>query len=601
MRRKITLLFLLVFFYLQVSSQSLSPIFASKNAKVNDLCDRARNEMITSDDNLTALKTADEAKQIAIADQDLLATAKANATLGWVFLDGNNLDAAKNFVEKAFANIEHKNFPEATAMLHHQIAIIFDKKGQPKEALKNYLKSIKYYQNSKNYQKLTQIYMEISRLYLVTGEKQSFRNYFSLTEDLLQKHPDPQLQLSFNNQKSFLLMSESKFPEAYTLNMNSLQLAKKINKKVFVATSYYNAAGALFEQGKTSEALSLLEEGMNYAESNKMDYSDYLVGKAQILSSLGKNTEAEQLYLNSIKNLRRSGNKFMEMQARNLLAEFYKSANKKELSAEQFIAAKQIQDSIASAKQAVALKEVEYQYKDDEKEKLLQSYKTSAKQKNWIIGLVFVLGLAALYSFINVRKNLKLKQSLFDKKEKLLESEKENALKQKELAINKEEKAVLSEKLLKEEQERLQLEKQNTDRELASITLYVQEKNKMMEELQSKVDNLLSNSSEENRSKILDITRNIKQSISFEKDWDKIKLHFEKVHPEFFTKLSEICPQLTQNELKHCAYIKMNMSNKETANLLGVDHNTVKMSRYRIKKKLELPQEDDLTQFINNI
>lgn len=115
------------------------------------------------------------------------------------------------------------------------------------------------------------------------------------------------------------------------------------------------------------------------------------------------------------------------------------------------------------------------------------------------------------------------------------------------------------------------------------------------------MDDLLQKSSAENRDKLLDISRNLKNSISFEKDWDKIKLHFEKVHPQFFSILSGQFPNLTPNELKHCAYIKMNMSNKETANLLGIDHNSVKMSRYRIKKKIGLSQEEDLTAYIQSI
>lgn len=582
-------------------AQEMSPIFSSKNKSVDELCDKARKEMLKNDDNLPAMKIADQAKQEALSDNDPLATAKANATFGWIFLDGNNFDAAQNFVEKALKNIEGKKYPEADAMLHHQLAIVLDKKGQPKKALENYLKSIKYYEDSKNFLKQTQIYAEIARLYLVTGDKESFDKYFKMAGDLLKKHPNAHMQLVYNNQLSYVLMGEGKFKEAYRLNMNSVNLALKNRKNDFVGTAYYNAAGSLFEQNDPDGAMKLIDLGLDFAKKYNLPFGDFLLGKAQILSATGKTDEAEQMFKNSIQDLVRNKNKFMEMQARKLFADFYAENKQRELSMEQSIAARKIEDSIASVKQSLALKEVEYQYKDNEKEKLLESYRTSATLKNWIIGLVFVLGLAALYALINVRRNLKLKQTLFDKKEKLLEAEKENALKEKELAKNQEEKAVLNEKLLKEEQQRLKLEKENTDRELASITLYVQEKNKMMEELQAKMDGLLNNSSEENRSKILDITRNIKQSISFEKDWDKIKLHFEKVHPEFFSKLSEICPQLTQNELKHCAYIKMNMSNKETANLLGVDHNTVKMSRYRIKKKLELAQEDDLTQFIGAV
>lgn len=599
--KKNLLLLLLLMPYTFLLSQAMSPTFKTNNKKVDGLCKKAREMMMQPGDNLNAIKIADEAKQFAISENDNLAIAKANATLGWIFLDNNNLKVAEDFVNKAFKNIEGKKFPEAEGMLHHQIGIILDKKSEPKNSLTHYFKAYQYYKDAKDGFRQAQVLGEISRLYLMTNDIKTSERYGKMQEELLKKYPNAQLQLSFNNRKIYSFMGQKKYQEAYDLSLQSLEIAKKANINKEIPTFYYSAAGAMFELGKIPEASKLVDLAIDYAKEHNLDYNDLLVGKSQILISQGKNAEVETMLNSSAAQLHKSGKSFMEMQARDILKNFYLEQGKSEQAAQQMILANKIKDSLSSAKQAIALKEVEYQYKDDEKEKLLKSYQTSAQQKNWIIGLVLVLGLAALYSIMNLRKNLKLKQSLFDKKEKLLEAEKNNALKEKELAKNHEEKAILNEKLLKEEQQRLQLEKENTDRELASITLYVQEKNKMMEELQNKMDNLLTHSSDENRAKILDITRNIKQSISFEKDWDKIKLHFENVHPQFFTKLSEICPQLTQNELKHCAYIKMNMSNKETANLLGVDHNTVKMSRYRIKKKLELPQEEDLTQFINNI
>ena len=143
----IILLFSALFLY----SQELSPIFNSKNKEVNELCEKARKQMLADSDNLNALKTAEKAKQIAVLKGDPLATAKANAAIGWIFLDSKNRDAAQNFVEKAFKNIEAKDYPEAEAMLHHQLGIILDEKSEPKKALEHYLKAVKYYTEIKDY------------------------------------------------------------------------------------------------------------------------------------------------------------------------------------------------------------------------------------------------------------------------------------------------------------------------------------------------------------------------------------------------------------------------------------------------------------------
>lgn len=76
------------------------------------------------------------------------------------------------------------------------------------------------------------------------------------------------------------------------------------------------------------------------------------------------------------------------------------------------------------------------------------------------------------------------------------------------------------------------------------------------------------------------------ETATFADSWERFKIHFEGVHPSFFSKLSTQYPDLTQKELRHCAYIKMNLDVNEVANLTGVAQKSVEMARYRIKKKM---------------
>jgi tetratricopeptide (TPR) repeat protein/DNA-binding CsgD family transcriptional regulator len=80
--------------------------------------------------------------------------------------------------------------------------------------------------------------------------------------------------------------------------------------------------------------------------------------------------------------------------------------------------------------------------------------------------------------------------------------------------------------------------------------------------------------------------------------WDNFKVYFEQVHPDFFQKLTNPNYRLTINELRHCSYMKMNLSTKEIASLLNVSDRAVQMARYRIKKKLGLTADQDLIAYI---
>ena len=94
--------------------------------------------------------------------------------------------------------------------------------------------------------------------------------------------------------------------------------------------------------------------------------------------------------------------------------------------------------------------------------------------------------------------------------------------------------------------------------------------------------------------------RNISSSEFINNNWGVFKVHFEKVHPNFFVELLKIQPKLTQSELRLCAYIKMNLTTKEIANLTNISDRSIQTNRYRLKKKLELDPNTNLISFIQS-
>jgi DNA-binding response OmpR family regulator/DNA-binding CsgD family transcriptional regulator len=81
-------------------------------------------------------------------------------------------------------------------------------------------------------------------------------------------------------------------------------------------------------------------------------------------------------------------------------------------------------------------------------------------------------------------------------------------------------------------------------------------------------------------------------------NWKEFENHFEKVHPSFFTNLHRQFPDLTSSESELCAFIKLNMTNKEILAITQKTDNTLKKSRQRLKKKLGLDNDVSLYHFI---
>ena len=75
----------------------------------------------------------------------------------------------------------------------------------------------------------------------------------------------------------------------------------------------------------------------------------------------------------------------------------------------------------------------------------------------------------------------------------------------------------------------------------------------------------------------------------------------ERVHHEFFTQLKATFPDLTAKELQLCAFVRMNLTNKEIASILNISVRGVETARYRLRKRLGMSQEDDMAQFLEKL
>jgi DNA-binding CsgD family transcriptional regulator len=83
--------------------------------------------------------------------------------------------------------------------------------------------------------------------------------------------------------------------------------------------------------------------------------------------------------------------------------------------------------------------------------------------------------------------------------------------------------------------------------------------------------------------------------------WNDFDLYFESINKNFYTRLKQSYPDISTNDLKICALIKLNLSIKEMASILNISPDSVKTARYRLRKKLQLSTEDNLTSFILSV
>lgn len=152
-----------------------------------------------------------------------------------------------------------------------------------------------------------------------------------------------------------------------------------------------------------------------------------------------------------------------------------------------------------------------------------------------------------------------------------------------------------------EYQNLLEKEIESKNRELTINQMLISQKNNLIKEVSKKLEILASKSNLEIRPEIRKIISSLNRQDVINDDWKNLKIHFVKMHPSFFDKLISKSSKITQKDLRHCAYIKLGFSAKETSDLLGTLPRSIEQARFRIKKKLNLPAEQKLKDYLRSI
>lgn len=166
-----------------------------------------------------------------------------------------------------------------------------------------------------------------------------------------------------------------------------------------------------------------------------------------------------------------------------------------------------------------------------------------------------------------------------------------------QLELDKSEKEIINLK-----NEKLELEIDTKNSELASNTMHLVQKADMMFKIKNELFKLKNELKDE--SQAADFNKIIKLLNAEEKSddsWEQFSVHFDRVHVDFIKHLKDKFPSITPNELRLSAYLKMNLSTKEIATLMKISPRGVEIGRYRLRKKLNIASNVNLFEFFNAV
>ncbi|MDN5210640.1 transcriptional regulator [Fulvivirgaceae bacterium BMA12] len=572
--------------------------------KIDIINDLSQELLVSNIDQ--ALNYANRAKKLLEKDHYPKLAIENEGILGIIRKDLGNYDQALKHYDKALELVEEliAEYPDSLkylkgkAQVFENRGIVYRRQGEFKDALEQYLLAEKIYESLKGTNADSQTYdLELANTLNNIGVVQSSLgrsekaiDYFSRAIKTYESKGDSLASLFPTHNLGCEYKLGKRYDEALTLFKKSLMLAQRYNYERVVLRAYLELAEILTVKKEFKQALNYFNRALIISQ-NRSDQE----GIAQSYNGIGTLYAEQKIFVKAEKNFLKGLKIAEEIGAKTLisrnfksLSELYESVNNYQTSLDYYKLYKNMSDSIfdEESDRAIAKLETEFATEKKEKELMLQEQHIQLLKRDkelealWrkilIMGMIFLTGATLVvyyYQKVRIRKN----QELYETHNKLMEYELEN-------------------RKLKEKDLEQQLVYKN--KELTTHTLNLVQKNGIMEELKNNISQISSEVDRGFSKKLNQLKRLVDYSFNLDKDWKNFKLHFEQVHNNFFNELMEKYPELTPSECKLCALIKLNLNTKEIASILSINPESVKVARYRLRKKLGLDGQTNLAEFL---
>ncbi len=422
-------------------------------------------------------------------------------------------------------------------------------------AQKNYEKALEYNQrvveiagDSNDKHTLAGCLLNIGLIYLNTNNEYALE-YFLKALEISNNLTIIPLQISIHLNIGQYYYNQSEFAKANESFVLALELSKKAGNKSSICYAKLQIARVYNVKKQYSSAMDYAQKGLEIAKSIK-------------------HIEAE-------KNLHQ------------LLSEIYASTYNYRSAYNHSQLFKQLSDSLFNASNVRQIAEMEFTYKFEQEK---QAIALEQQKKDEVVAtrrklqrkIILVLAVCCilvsmlaiyihrLYRF-NKRANLAIQQ---------LEQEKK--------------------RFLEQEIERVNQELEQNQKSLTAASLKLIQNSERDAETVRRLETIIDSTTPEGKRVILAIIADFKR-ISRSSNWNEFELLFQKVHRSFYEKLNESFPNLTANERKLCAFLKLNMSSKDIANITFQSEEALKKARQRLRQKIGIERDTNLVVFLQNI
>ncbi len=484
--------------------------------------------------------------------------------IGYCYLMLNQYEKALNYFEKGRDLAIKTNYTEEAANNYSNIATIYVEWGDYGKAITHFQKAMDIDRKANRTDQFSTDLNNIGKVYELSGKYQQAVKYYLEALEIERKAGNKaRIAIRLNNLGTVYKAWE-KYPEALNYFQQALEIERSLgdNEKVGKRLAYIGAT--YLAMGQFDQCFSYLQQGL--AILSKTDLTDEL---ARIQNSFGKYYLAKKNNTLAVEHLLLSQDHALEnnlkpLQISNLktLYEIYEQTGQSAKALAAFKQHQQLKDSVFSKESDNKLAEFQARFENEKMQIENEMLRNDANSKKKIYLLTGILSASLVLILLSIIFILRLRAR--------------NARQSKEIAEK-------NAALLTEEME-------VKNRELTYNALAIIRNNEATAEVIESIEQAVENGHSVDG--LESILQNIK-TLERDKSWKEFEVRFTQVHKDFYDRLTAGFPDLTPNEIKLCAFLRLNMTTKDISAITRQSVHSINVARTRLRKKMNLANSDE--------
>ncbi len=508
-----------------------------------------------------------------------------SAELGRYYIMQNNLDSAKVYYNQARNIFQQTDSLFAYTQNTMRLGNINLAQNNHIDALKLYQECLKLSRENEFKSLIPHLYNNIGLVYKQIEDFDDAKNSFEEAYKLFLENNDEANSVYPLYNVALIQSIVGNDEDAINRYLNLTTYHLKTENWVSLASVYNSISEIYLKSDDTNRAREYLEMALNAIEDKSDSFNtgpssfyeaSIYTNAAELYFKEGELNLAKKYALKGIKLSKANSYKINIFKSAKILAEIYDKAKQVDSSLVYYKTYIDFNEQYQDEYDVKQLTKLKMQNEFDEilKQNEIERIYKEAEYKNRELRYIAVAGFAVLLAvilillYINQRnRNAKLK--------------------------------------LKEENLLLERKKLNQDleykkKELVSNMMYLMEKNEFITSISKKLIELKPDAKKDNKDLIQQIINEIRQNSST-KMWEEFEIRFKEVHKDFYNELHKNHPDLTLNEVKICAFLRLNMSTKEISAITHQSVKSINMARFRLRKKLHIDRDENLIAYLKSL